>query len=244
MSVCGEPGWPFCQQPGLPNWFCCASNATCISLAGNTTALCCPNGDSCADINVIPCNLTLQDPSTQQEPPDVQTSELRGPLPECGSACCPWGYSCMGDYCEIDKDQSKAPHEDDGSGGGNDDDGPPMETSSGVSSSAPLSPILTIISSVFPQESIDVIPTSQPSQEVQNSNTPISTPTIIGTAIGGFLGLLLVIIIVYLTIKLRQVKKETKGDSVKRQGTGGQEVSTTVDEPKAPELEGKAVHEM
>ncbi|KAI0598557.1 hypothetical protein F4775DRAFT_554780 [Biscogniauxia sp. FL1348] len=241
MFVCGEPGWPLCQQPGLPNWFCCASNATCISLAGNTTALCCPNGENCAVVNVIPCDLTLQDPSAQQKPPEVQSSELRGPLPACRASCCPWGYSCVDDYCQMNQDQSRAPHEDDS--GGNDDNGPSMTTSSGVSSPAPSSPISTI-SSISRQESIEVIPTSQPSQGVQNTNTFISTPAIIGMAVGGFLGLVLIIIIVYLACKLRQVKKVAKGDSVEHRGTGGQDASTTADEPKAPELEGRAVHEM
>ncbi|KAI5919955.1 hypothetical protein F4810DRAFT_713983 [Camillea tinctor] len=238
MSVCGEPDWPFCQQPGLPNWFCCASTATCIPLAGYTTVLCCPNDQNCTYVEIIPCDLTLQDPSTQQTPPEIQTSELRGPLPECNTACCPWGYSCEDGYCKISQDQSKAPHEDDG--GDNDGDGSSVTSSIVSPSTAPSSPASTTsISHSSLQESIAVVPTSQPSQEARKSDTSISTPTIIGTAIGGFIGLVLIVIIGYLARKLRQVKKEAKDGSA-----AGRDVSNVSREPKAPELEARAIHEM
>ncbi|KAI1504203.1 hypothetical protein F5X99DRAFT_372833 [Biscogniauxia marginata] len=269
MTICGGSDWPFCPQAGLPNGFCCASNTTCIALAGNTTALCCPGGSNCERISPITCNLTLQDPTTDTGHPEIQTSELRGPLPACGTGCCPWGYSCIddGDTCLMDWDQSKAPHSDDDDAGNDGDDG---EESSGqtssltssrgssttTSSTSPLalttSSTIAATSSVSSQGgSLEVVPTGQSSQETGTSSAVISTPEIIGIAVGGFLGFALVSIICYLVIRLRQAKKVTKDDGTTGGSGGGaatQEVSSIVVYEPKPELENtqiaRPVHEM
>lgn len=85
---------------GLPSDFCCRSGDTCISLANNTTALCCPDGSgTCSSIQPITCSLDGQN-ATAYPTTSVHTVNLDGQLPTCGTdssgtkTCCPFGYSC------------------------------------------------------------------------------------------------------------------------------------------------------
>lgn len=90
------------QQCGseLPSDFCCSSGDTCISLANNTSALCCPHGSgTCSSILPITCSLAGQN-ATAYPTSSVHTLNLDGQLPTCGTdssgtqTCCPFGYSC------------------------------------------------------------------------------------------------------------------------------------------------------
>ncbi|PTB81474.1 hypothetical protein M440DRAFT_1321521 [Trichoderma longibrachiatum ATCC 18648] len=95
---------------GLPNNFCCSEGTSCIPLAGNTTVMCCPTGQTCEKIQPITCDVSQQDPSKNQQSP-IKTSVFNVPLAKCGAdLCCPFGYSCSGDdLCVKDSDQSEAP---------------------------------------------------------------------------------------------------------------------------------------
>ena len=108
-DVCGGvKGLSRCAQAGLPDNFCCGEDTNCMSLAGDTTVLCCPKGSSCDSINPIVCDLTLQDASKNPSAA-IKTTVLGGKLDTCGGGCCPFGYSCVDDSCLIDDDQSKKP---------------------------------------------------------------------------------------------------------------------------------------
>ncbi|KLU90052.1 hypothetical protein MAPG_09017, partial [Magnaporthiopsis poae ATCC 64411] len=89
--------------------FCCQKGETCMSLAGHTTALCCPEGSSCRSFYPISCNISLQN-VTANPGAAVVTTELNTPLPRCADGCCPFGYSCdsaTASYCVRNQDQSK-----------------------------------------------------------------------------------------------------------------------------------------
>ncbi|KAI1374672.1 hypothetical protein F4677DRAFT_425729 [Hypoxylon crocopeplum] len=104
---CGDSGYPFCTEPGVPDDFCCREATNCILLAGNTTVICCDKTftESCYTIATISCDLPLI-----AFPSDFQTTVREGNLPACGDACCPWGYHCNSDgACEMDDDQNKPP---------------------------------------------------------------------------------------------------------------------------------------
>lgn len=102
-------GFATCPGFTLPSDFCCPSNSVCNVLAGNTTLLCCPTGQSCTIINPITCDLTQQDPETHPEAP-IKTSALNGVLTKCGSSCCPFGYNCNGNgLCVMEVNQNAAP---------------------------------------------------------------------------------------------------------------------------------------
>jgi len=103
-STCGTP----CALPGLPN-LCCGQNTDCVVLAGNTTRLCCPTGNSCSTIEPIPCDIQLQNGTSHPENALVTTA-LTGTPPTCSDQCCPFGYTCTDTgACAEDQDQSIKP---------------------------------------------------------------------------------------------------------------------------------------
>ncbi|PWY78497.1 hypothetical protein BO94DRAFT_537686 [Aspergillus sclerotioniger CBS 115572] len=85
-----------CADSKLPASFCCSSSSTCISLDDSSSAICCPDGESCQYIEPITCNVQLQN-ATAHPKNSVKTTRLDDSLPTCGSACCPFGYTCTGD---------------------------------------------------------------------------------------------------------------------------------------------------
>ncbi|KAL1896608.1 hypothetical protein Sste5346_004642 [Sporothrix stenoceras] len=107
-SECAS-GFATCPGFSLPGDFCCPSDSVCNVLAGNTTLLCCPTGQSCTIINPITCDITQQDPETHPEAP-IKTSALNGVLTKCGGSCCPFGYNCNGNnLCVMEVNQNAAP---------------------------------------------------------------------------------------------------------------------------------------
>ncbi|KAL4911996.1 hypothetical protein BDW62DRAFT_36325 [Aspergillus aurantiobrunneus] len=90
-----------CGDVGLPDNFCCSSSSTCIGIDGGSSVICCPEGQDCTYIQPITCDVTKQDASLH---PDnvVKTTRLDDDLPTCGNACCPFGYSCQGNFCARD----------------------------------------------------------------------------------------------------------------------------------------------
>ncbi|KAK3497137.1 uncharacterized protein B0T23DRAFT_76301 [Neurospora hispaniola] len=110
-STCAAEGFSKCPQAGLPDNFCCPADSTCIPLAANTAALCCPNGQDCSMIQPISCDTSKQDPVKNPQA-GLKTTVFDVPLKRCGDRCCPWGYSCNTEgYCQKDADQSKTPQE-------------------------------------------------------------------------------------------------------------------------------------
>ncbi|ETS88007.1 hypothetical protein PFICI_01835 [Pestalotiopsis fici W106-1] len=108
-STCGDTSYSQCPQAGLPDNFCCKPGTSCIALAGNTTIVCCPDGDDCSVIASIVCDVQLQN-ATSAPDAVVKTTALTSKLPTCGSMCCPFGYTCDADNnCAKDEDQSQMP---------------------------------------------------------------------------------------------------------------------------------------
>ncbi|KAK5660047.1 hypothetical protein OQA88_13516 [Cercophora sp. LCS_1] len=102
-------GFALCPGNNPNNFTCPTTSQACVSLAADTTTLCCPQGASCDKIEAILCDVTLQDPARH---PDalLKTLALGSELPKCGSRCCPFGYTCTGaDVCLKDVDQSVPP---------------------------------------------------------------------------------------------------------------------------------------
>lgn len=96
----------------LPSNFCCPTGTKCLSLAGDTTVLCCPEGKSCDKIETVPCDVDEMDPEKNPDAP-IKTSVLGVALETCGDSCCPFGYGCNSSgQCQMKRDQSKAPEED------------------------------------------------------------------------------------------------------------------------------------
>ncbi|CZR67063.1 uncharacterized protein PAC_16962 [Phialocephala subalpina] len=93
-STCPDPAYVQCPQSSvLPSNFCCPSASSCVVLAANTTVLCCPNGVTCQTIKSIPCDISALNVTLHPDN-DLKTTALLNALPICGSACCPFGYSC------------------------------------------------------------------------------------------------------------------------------------------------------
>jgi hypothetical protein len=105
-DTCAAAGLSSC--PNHPDNFCCRPTETCISLAGGTTVICCPEGNKCDKVQPITCDVSMQDPRKGLDLP-VKTTALDGTLPRCGSNCCPFGYRCKDGECFMDDDQSLAP---------------------------------------------------------------------------------------------------------------------------------------
>ncbi|KAK2027293.1 hypothetical protein LX32DRAFT_448404 [Colletotrichum zoysiae] len=103
-ASCPVEGYSSCGN-GMADYFCCPSDTTCLVLAENTTALCCPKGASCDVISPIICDITAQDVVENPTSP-IHTTKLKESLPSCGSRCCPFGYTCRGgSACVLDQTQ-------------------------------------------------------------------------------------------------------------------------------------------
>jgi hypothetical protein len=108
-ASCPDTSYSTCTNSGLPAGFCCPAGETCIALAANTTVLCCPAGSNCTEIQPISCDLSLQN-ITAHADNLLKTTALTATLSTCGTACCPFGYSCnSAGHCSMDSDQSVAP---------------------------------------------------------------------------------------------------------------------------------------
>ncbi|CAK7225503.1 hypothetical protein SEUCBS140593_005925 [Sporothrix eucalyptigena] len=102
-------GFDQCTGFNFPSDFCCSSGSVCNALAGNTTLLCCPEGQSCESINPITCDISAQNAELHPEAP-IKTTALNGVLTKCGSSCCPFGYNCNGNnLCILENNQNAAP---------------------------------------------------------------------------------------------------------------------------------------
>ncbi|KAL6696231.1 hypothetical protein J3F84DRAFT_328756 [Trichoderma pleuroticola] len=163
---------------GLPNNFCCAEGTSCLSLAGNTTALCCPNGETCEKIQPITCDVSQQDPSKNQNSP-IKTSIFDVALEKCGTnLCCPFGYSCSGDntQCVKNSDQSTSPESPSSSSGPSQTTASQTSTSPASATSATTAPTSAQASSTpassLVVEPIATTPTSFPTEE---STVPLTT---------------------------------------------------------------------
>ena len=77
----------------LPTDFCCAPDSDCVSLDSSSSAICCPTGQNCAQIQGISCDVGIQN-ATQFPTSALFTTRLGDSLPECGGQCCPFGYTC------------------------------------------------------------------------------------------------------------------------------------------------------
>lgn len=103
-STCGNPDLSRCEDPKLPDDFCCPTDSTCISLDSSSSALCCPRGADCSIIQPIACEVKFQDVSDRPDAA-IKTTRLNDKLDTCGKGkCCPFGYTCKGDSrCELDR---------------------------------------------------------------------------------------------------------------------------------------------
>ena len=105
-TKCGEPSFTPCDNPKLPDNFCCPAQTTCISLDNDRSMLCCPAGSDCQFIEPITCDITLQNATEHPRNP-VHNTDLTRNLPKCGSLCCPQGFSCVDGQCSLAKDDKK-----------------------------------------------------------------------------------------------------------------------------------------
>jgi hypothetical protein len=106
INSCSVGGYSSCGN-GLPDNFCCPSSTTCLSVAANTTAICCPNGADCGAIKPIICNIDVQN-ATAFPQSQIHTTNLDESLPSCGTnTCCPFGYQCNESMaCELDQNST------------------------------------------------------------------------------------------------------------------------------------------
>ncbi|KAL7927619.1 hypothetical protein ACQKWADRAFT_8944 [Trichoderma austrokoningii] len=168
----------------LPDNFCCSQGTTCLPLAGNTTALCCPTGQNCEKIQPIACDLSLQDPSKNSQSP-IKTSVFDVALEKCGAnLCCPFGFSCAGgSQCQKNADQSTSPQ----SAGSSSSSatGSPTATSPKSPASATSPPATSIVivpantapATASMEESSFPSTTSSPDPPTTSSSDPSNTPS-------------------------------------------------------------------
>ncbi|KAL3466550.1 hypothetical protein BJX64DRAFT_230953 [Aspergillus heterothallicus] len=96
-----------CIGTGLPDNFCCSSSSTCVTIDSGSSVICCPDGQDCTYIEPITCDVTKQD--ADRFPNNViKTTRLNDDLPTCGDSCCPFGYTCQGDFCAMDDTPSSS----------------------------------------------------------------------------------------------------------------------------------------
>ncbi|KAF4979092.1 hypothetical protein FZEAL_4652 [Fusarium zealandicum] len=183
--------------------FCCSKDSSCKLLAGNTTALCCPEGRSCNTIKPITCNIKAQDAKEAPQAP-IKTVIFNLDLEECGEGCCPFGYSCEKDQCVINDDQSDVP------------EGAELPTTSSTTSpsatSTDTSSDQTVSASSAPSSS------SAPGKaedsredEPEPDNSGPATTSIIGGVVGGCIILLILAVFVFLYFRRQNKRRGGSG---------------------------------
>ncbi|KAM0434643.1 hypothetical protein ACHAPT_003742 [Fusarium lateritium] len=187
----------------LTDLFCCSKGYSCILLAGNTSAMCCPEGRNCDEVRPITCDLRGQDITKYPKAP-VMTVITNLDLPKCGSNCCPFGYTCQGDTkCVLDKDQSSPPKD--------------AEYPSGSSSGAPSATAPTSIETA--SASAEPTSTGEPSkasddenqeEEDKKKDSGPATTSIAGGVVGGCIILLIIAVVIFLYFR-RQKRREGSG---------------------------------
>ncbi|KAL6908539.1 hypothetical protein GGI43DRAFT_146792 [Trichoderma evansii] len=210
----------------LPNNFCCSQGTTCIPLAGDTTALCCPTGQTCEKIQPIACDISLQDPSKNSQSP-IKTSIFDVSLEKCGTnVCCPFGYSCVGgNQCQKNADQSKSPESasslSTGSPASTSPTSPASATSAPASATSPpasslvIAPVNTAAATLPAEETSLPSTTSLPDSSSTDTASPApkasnpKTISIVAGIIGGCAVLAAVGIIAFLFIRRRNRHKES-----------------------------------
>ncbi|KAI0914722.1 hypothetical protein F4823DRAFT_189502 [Ustulina deusta] len=173
------------EVAGLPANFCCATGSTCKVLAGATTVLCCPGGSDCSTIEIISCNVSLQDPIAHPQAA-VKTTELDGTLPACGKGCCPFGYHCdtSNANCVIDEDQSQKPSTTSSVPSATSSAQPSSTTSTGQVSTN------TTAAAAVGTDATPAPPTETPSSVAASTR---NTAAIVGGVVGGLFALALII---------------------------------------------------
>lgn len=230
-SSCGDSSYVQCSSADLPSDFCCPSGQSCIPLAGNTTVICCPSGSDCAEIETIPCDLSLEDKS-QHPAAVVMTSALTGTLETCGDQCCPFGYSCNGnENCVVNKDQTAKPST---SAVTSSTTAAATATSGSLTSSAAVhptsgtdsSPSATSTSSSGSGSGSSAVADSTSTSDSDNSNsssgssvTSSQAASIAGGVVAGVAGLVLLGFLVLFCVKKERRRKEA-------QKNGGSDDST------------------
>ncbi|KAI1312401.1 hypothetical protein F5Y03DRAFT_390746 [Xylaria venustula] len=190
-----------CTQAGLPENFCCATGSSCNVLAGATTVLCCPNDSDCSTIEIINCNLSLQDAATHPQAA-VKTTELDGKLPTCGNGCCPFGYHCdtKKGNCVVDQDQSQKPG----------------ATTSSIPSATPSPHPSTTSSTAGGGTSTTTGAAASSETPASAAASTLNTAAIVGGVVGGLLALSLVIAGIWF---LRHKRKRAEAEREKRETT-------------------------
>lgn len=221
-AVCARGDLLSCPSD-LPSGFCCPAKTKCQSLAGGTTALCCPDGSACGRIQPIACDVSLQDP---KENPDatVLTSVFDVKLQVCDNGCCPFGYTCADKVaadgekssaqCVRDDDQSKKP--------GSDDDDTSSTTTATTATTSATKTATATASHTTPAEA-----TASPTDGADSEKGMKSkTMSIIGGVVGGSLVLLILVIVAVLYARRRNSTRAEdvryeKSLSKPRGGAGG-----------------------
>jgi hypothetical protein len=207
-STCAAAGLSSCPA-GVPGDFCCKKGQTCIALAGNTTILCCPEGE-CPKIKPIQCDISLQDTAKHPES-SVKTTFLTGKLPSCGPACCPFGYTCNNNSeCVIDEDQTAAPI------------GAPKPSPSVAPTSTATSTPTPSLATPIPQA-----PSAGPEQKTgENGGSGGAFPTtavIVGVLVGVLGGVAVMIVAIVVIARRRRNKRQNEK---KLHRTGGSSTSS------------------
>lgn len=169
---------------GLPSNFCCGASDSCVSLADDTTVVCCPEGYDCDTIQPIPCNIAIQNASAYPTA-SVHTTNLTGELPMCGTndsgqqTCCPFGYGCSDDSkCMLVEGGSST--------GALSFDTTSFTSTLTISSSTGTATALIEATSTLPVPV--VTPTSQPDDDKPSSESSSTKTRTIGIAAGSAAG--------------------------------------------------------
>ncbi|PWI74352.1 hypothetical protein PCL_07666 [Purpureocillium lilacinum] len=213
-NFCATNGLQQCSGD-LPSQFCCPKGSSCISLAGQTTVLCCPSDSKCERIQPITCNVREQDPLKNPQAP-IKTTIFDTPLGKCGTdLCCPFGYTCAkdGKECTKDSDQTKQPK---------------ASQPSSTAPTATISSTPTTISTAGPQATkttgdpaSPAATTTSPSQQEPSSDSGPEKTSIIGGAVGGCLVSLLIITVIFLYFRRRRRAGNSEKSGFSRTNSSG-----------------------
>jgi hypothetical protein len=88
----------------LPSEFCCPKDTTCTKVNSTeaVSVICCPTGVDCSFIQPTTCDIGQFNAKLHPDNQIHLLNETAVRLPECGSKCCPLGYTCSSGMCQAD----------------------------------------------------------------------------------------------------------------------------------------------
>ncbi|KAI9772404.1 MAG: hypothetical protein M1839_002483 [Geoglossum umbratile] len=216
-SCPGNANLNSCSGTKLPSNFCCPADTSCMSLNNATSLVCCPTGQNCQVIGPISCDTSSQD-ATKFPESLVKNTDAKTPLASCGTACCPRGFECQGNWC-VAKNEDKSVSTPSSTG---------QVSSTSVNTATSTATPAIIVPNTATRKGNDLSPTAPAALGSPISSTSKSSSFPAKAVVAGFFpGMIAGALLLFLVVFLLKRRRERDG---RHSGSFGR-ISATVSDP-------------